>query len=159
MAHGAVIWALMDLGSPTLMALLFAAQMPYSWLVLLTACSIPWQMASILGIFNFLGSPLLVWIHPHSFTHYHLMGCLQVFWSCHTLLSHPGLLLKSVWKPPWPHSSYIMYLYKTSIMTPRSQHSSNRRDHLNYGCRGLWVPGWLNWGKHLHRQLCGSKAC
>jgi hypothetical protein len=69
----------MDLGSPTIMALLFAAQMPYSWLVLLTACSIPWQMASILGIFNFLGSPLLVWIHPHSFTHYHLMGCLQVF--------------------------------------------------------------------------------
>jgi hypothetical protein len=38
-------------------------------LALLMAYSFQWQMFPVPGISNFLGSPLGLWLHPHSLTH------------------------------------------------------------------------------------------
>jgi hypothetical protein len=51
-------------------------------------CCFPWQTFHIPGISNSLGSPLHLWLHPHSFSHCSFRGCLKGLLPWSTL---PGL--------------------------------------------------------------------
>lgn len=74
------------------------ATWPLSWAV--SACSLQLSLAIVPGIYNFLGSPLQLQFHFHSFTCHPPRGCPQGFWPCYTSSVLAGLPLKSRWKPP-----------------------------------------------------------
>jgi hypothetical protein len=73
----------------------------------------------------------------------HITHLLRVYLygllSCQTLLGFLNFPAKSGWKPPWPHNSYILHAWKTSITwtMPRSVTSlSSKLGHLG---------PWLHW--------------
>jgi hypothetical protein len=59
------------------------------------------------------------------------------------------------WKLPSPSTSFILHVWKTSIMwmAPRSATSSNSNcTHLDHSCSGLWPLRWLSVGKDFLRK-------
>jgi hypothetical protein len=90
------------------------------------------------GISNFLGSPLCLWLHPHTFICCHV----SAYSNCYTLLSLLDFLLKSGWKPPWHLNSWFLHVCKSSTMwmSPRTVTSfSTSQALLHPGYSSLWV--------------------
>jgi hypothetical protein len=75
----------------------------------------------------------------------------------------PGLLdlsLKSEWKPPWPHNSWILRACKTNItwVTPRSATSFSGSWVPLHQCHSVsWVCGGLSIVKQILSKYCLCK--
>lgn len=121
-----------DLDDP--ISLLVAAFMAsfLRWLCMwLTACAYE-HMLYIIGISKLLGSSLC-------FGFSFVSSCTApsgAYW-----LAFP---LKFVWKTPLSHNSWMLCTWETitTWIIPKSVASlSSGWDPLDYGCRGIWMPG------------------
>jgi hypothetical protein len=121
----------------------------------LATCRFSQWTVCVLGISNFLGSPLHLWLHSHSFMRNPTRDCCRDSDPITHCPVSQSFLLKSGWKPPWPHNSCILHACKTSIvfMIPRSAASWDPLTHAYSDLSGAW---WLNMGKHFPRQPWNS---
>jgi hypothetical protein len=134
------------------MALLLAAHMAslLGWLCLLPTVFLgklhhSWHLW-------LLESPLQLQFHNHSLTSHPIRGCQQGLQACHTWPVLPGFPLKSWWKLPQPHNTFILQCCKTNILWMTSRSTTGLRisqASMDCGCSGLWVPGWLITGKSI----------
>ena len=80
-----------------------------TWSLSWANCLVPASFLSRQSIVLYLQLPRFHWVSGFTLTAYKhpLRGRRGGFWFCHIL---SGLPLQSRWKPPWPHSSWILYI-------------------------------------------------
>jgi hypothetical protein len=107
-------------------------------LALLTAYGCPQQRFHVLGISNFLKSPLLPAASPSQLLT--TQGLREGILTATCCLAS-RFSFESQWKPQWPHNSFILYNYKPSMewAMPRSDTSTS----CTWACLSYTDTKWV----------------
>lgn len=98
------------------------------------------------SIFLYLQFPEVSTAPSALLSQFHTLSSLGSWlWCCHICLPHLTGLLKSEWKPPWPHNSCFLHAWKYSTIWMLLRSSTSFRSSwapVDHGYCSLWALQW-----------------